>query len=148
MLLVEGNTKLLDPETKHCDDLCQMILNNLTLVRRPVVSQGTTGGMNGGISVHSDDDEFGGDQRFGGMDKDEEDLEDGNEDNEGGELDGEGGKQNLNDSIGKKIKQPNTEIMPPPRLGESSLAVEHKIFLNPDYKRDYDYRNDKLIKKN
>ena len=28
------------------------------------------------------------------------------------------------------------------------MAVEHKIFLNPEYKREYDFRNDKLIKKN
>jgi hypothetical protein len=38
MLLVEGNTKLFDPDPKHEyeKDLCQIILNNLTLLRRPL----------------------------------------------------------------------------------------------------------------
>jgi len=37
LLLVEGNIKLLDPdpEQEYCKDLCQIILNNLTLLRRP-----------------------------------------------------------------------------------------------------------------
>ena len=37
LLLVEGNTKLLDPdpEQEYSKDLCQIILNNLTLLRRP-----------------------------------------------------------------------------------------------------------------
>ena len=33
-------------------------------------------------------------------------------------------------------------------MGEAALCVEHKIFLNAEYKREYDFRNDKLIKKN
>ena len=52
------------------------------------------------------------------------------------------------DSKKKKQKGPNMELQPAPRVGEAALAVEHKIFLNPDYKKAYDFHNDKLIKKN
>ncbi len=55
---------------------------------------------------------------------------------------------NGGDKKKKKDKGPNMDAQPQPRVGEAALAVEHKIFLNPEYKREYDLRNDKLIKKN
>jgi hypothetical protein len=48
----------------------------------------------------------------------------------------------------KKDKGPNMETQPQPRVGEAALAVEHKIFLNPEYKKEYNFHNDKIIKKN
>ena len=58
MLLVEGNTKLFDPEQKNHDDLYQIILNNLTLLRRPVAkSAGHKSNVNGSGMVATEEDE-------------------------------------------------------------------------------------------
>ena len=58
MLLVEGNTKLFDPEQKNHDDLYQIILNNLTLLRRPVAkSSGHKSNVNGSGMVATEEDE-------------------------------------------------------------------------------------------
>ena len=58
-MLVEGNTKLFDPDQKHSDDLCLIILNNLTLIRRPI-AQSTKDKLGGGVSEGEDDDDYDG----------------------------------------------------------------------------------------
>jgi len=138
MLLVDGNTKLFDPEQKYCDDLCQIILNNLTLLRRPLAkASGLKVGGGGNASDGEDDDEGEANNASGFFDDTKQDLE---EEGDTSAMNN-GGKK-------KKDKGPSMDAQPQPRVGEAALAVEHKIFLNPEYKREYDFRNDKIIKKN
>jgi len=58
VLFTDHNMKVLEPENSH--DLCHMILNNLTLVKRKL------GGLHGGDSHHSGMD---GDSMSGGEDE-------------------------------------------------------------------------------
>jgi hypothetical protein len=60
-MLVDGNTKLFDPDQKTSDDLCLLILNNLTLIRRPL-AQSTKNklGSGGNGSDNEDDDDYDG----------------------------------------------------------------------------------------
>jgi len=59
LLLVEGNTKLLDPdpEQEYSKDLCQIILNNLTLLRRPLAKKsGLKSGAGAGGASDGEED--------------------------------------------------------------------------------------------
>lgn len=103
MLLVEGNTKLFDPEQKYCDDLCQIILNNLTLLRRPQAkATGLKGGGAGNASEGEDDEEV--DGNASGFFDDTQQM-DQNEDEDASNILNGGSKK-------KKEKGPNMDTQP------------------------------------
>ena len=128
MLFVDGNMKLLDSDNHH--DLCQMILNNLTLIKKNgggSSSGGHQNMLNGGNSQMSIDG--------------------------GGSI--EGGDVNLDReqtlysaklaiSMANVMKQNEPAKL---KISDSALAVEHKIFFNEHYKNEYE-RNRVIITKN
>lgn len=107
LLLVEGNTKLLDPdpEQEYSKDLCQIILNNLTLLRRPLAKKSglKSGAGAGGASDGEEDYEE--DNDASGFVDDTQMTEEKEDENTSDILNGSKKKK-------KKDKGPNMETQP------------------------------------
>lgn len=107
LLLVEGNTKLLDPdpEQEYSKDLCQIILNNLTLLRRPLAKKsGLKGGIGAGGGSDGEED-YEEDNDASGFVDDTQMTEEKEDENTSDILNGSKKKK-------KKDKGPNMETQP------------------------------------
>ncbi len=114
LLFTDGNVRLIDQDGGL--EVCQMILNNLTLIKRR--TQQTDLENNSDYSSRSGD--------------------------ENDELEG-----NSKMSSKRPVEDLDGELMvnPPLRIGESSLAVEHRIFFGEYYRSLYE-RNKMIFPKN
>ena len=107
LLLIEGNTKLLDPdpEQEYSKDLCQIILNNLTLLRRPLAKKsGLKGGTGAGGGSDGEED-YEEDNDASGFVDDTQMTEEKEDENTSDILNGSKKKK-------KKDKGPNMETQP------------------------------------